>query len=320
MSAVNSIYHIVINTYRREMTIPDETSEHMYRYIWSIINSRNCKLYRIGGIANHIHMLVELSPTIALSDLVRDIKQGSSKWAKQQVLFPMFSGWGKEYGALSCSVRDKERIVNYINLQRGGEGFLKIIEKHGIDNAIKVVETIAKGTLGAPYGVPNGQRVDIDLKDHHTTVSLFRHGTSKSWVLTAYTIDPNTDAKGRGSDLSSATQDDPIRTRAELGAALKSDVNIKRIFELDKENSDKNNDLGKSPAEQPLFSVSDVNEAMQEAEVDGVPAYEANNLRFSVLDPELDADLIAELDGQEYVTVYRTSITDTKLLMRSLKT
>ena len=59
MSAVNSIYHIVINTYRREMTIPDETSEHMYRYIWSIINSRNCKLYRIGGIGNHIHMLVE---------------------------------------------------------------------------------------------------------------------------------------------------------------------------------------------------------------------------------------------------------------------
>ena len=43
MSAVNSIYHIVINTYRREKTIPDETSEHMYRYIWSIINSRNCK-------------------------------------------------------------------------------------------------------------------------------------------------------------------------------------------------------------------------------------------------------------------------------------
>ena len=39
MSAVNSIYHIVINTYRREMTIPDGTSEHMYRYIWSIINS-----------------------------------------------------------------------------------------------------------------------------------------------------------------------------------------------------------------------------------------------------------------------------------------
>ncbi|MBQ3324786.1 MAG: transposase, partial [Muribaculaceae bacterium] len=61
--------------------------------MWSIINSRKCKLYRIGGIGNHIHMLVELSPSLSLSDLVRDIKQGSSKWAKQQVYFPMFSGW-----------------------------------------------------------------------------------------------------------------------------------------------------------------------------------------------------------------------------------
>ena len=45
MSAVNSIYHIVINTYRREMTIPDETSEHMYRYIWSIINRAKMKIF-----------------------------------------------------------------------------------------------------------------------------------------------------------------------------------------------------------------------------------------------------------------------------------
>lgn len=118
MSAVSSMFHIVINTYRRQMTIPDETSEHMYRYIWSIIKSRNCRLYRIDGTGNHIHMLVELSPTMALSDLVRDIKQGSSKWAKQQVYFPQFSGWGKEYGAFSVGQREKDNIVNYIIHQR----------------------------------------------------------------------------------------------------------------------------------------------------------------------------------------------------------
>ena len=118
MSAVSSMFHVVINTHRRQMTIPDETSEHLYRYIWSIIKSRGCKLYRINGTSNHIHMLIELSQTIALSDLVRDIKQGSSKWAKQQVYFPHFSGWGKEYGAFSCSQRDKEAIVKYIINQR----------------------------------------------------------------------------------------------------------------------------------------------------------------------------------------------------------
>ena len=118
MSAVSSMFHVVINTYRRQMTIPDETSEHLYRYIWSIVKSHGCRLYRINGIGNHIHMLIELAPTVALSDLVRDVKQGSSKWAKQQVYFPQFSGWGKEYGAFSCSCRDKERIVSYIINQR----------------------------------------------------------------------------------------------------------------------------------------------------------------------------------------------------------
>ena len=63
-------------------------------------------------------MLIELSPTVALSDLVRDIKQGSSKWAKQQVYFPQFSGWGKEYGAFTCSCRDKDAIIKYIMNQR----------------------------------------------------------------------------------------------------------------------------------------------------------------------------------------------------------
>ena len=118
MSAVSSMFHVVINTYRRQMTIPDETSEHLYRYIWSIVKSRGCRLYRINGIGNHVHMLIELAPTVALSDLVRDIKQGSSKWAKQQVYFPNFRGWGKEYGAFSCSIRDKDAIINYINNQR----------------------------------------------------------------------------------------------------------------------------------------------------------------------------------------------------------
>ena len=100
------------------MTISDGASDQMYRYINSIVKSKNCRLLRINGIGNHIHMLVELSPTVALSDLVRDIKQGSSKWAKQNSNFSAFCGWGKEYGAFSCSVRDKDNIINYIINQR----------------------------------------------------------------------------------------------------------------------------------------------------------------------------------------------------------
>ena len=118
MSTVNSLYHIVINTYRRQMTLGDAQSEELYRYIWGIIKNRRCVLYRIGGIENHIHMLVGLHPDVSLSSLVRDIKQSSSKWAKQSGLFPRFEGWGKEYGAFTCGYSAKDAVIAYIKGQR----------------------------------------------------------------------------------------------------------------------------------------------------------------------------------------------------------
>ena len=140
MSTVNALYHIVINTYRREMTIPDTSSEVIYRYIWGIIRNHNCILYRIGGIENHIHMLIHLHPDVNLSALMRDIKQSSSKWVKSNPqLFPLFRGWGKEYGAFSCSCSAKESIINYIKSQREHHGrvtfeqeFKEIAESEGL--------------------------------------------------------------------------------------------------------------------------------------------------------------------------------------------
>ncbi len=118
MSAVSALFHVVINTHNRLMTIPNEASEQLYRYITAIVESRQCRLLRINGIENHVHILLEISPTVTLSELVRDIKQGSSKWAKNSGKFPNFTGWGKEYGAFSCSIHDKDRIIRYIMKQR----------------------------------------------------------------------------------------------------------------------------------------------------------------------------------------------------------
>ena len=139
MSTVNAIYHIVINTYCREMTIPESSSEEMYRSIWGSIKNHTCTLYRIGGIENHIHMLVHLHPSVSLSDLLRDIKQSTTKWAKNHPLFPMFSGWGKEYAAFSCSYSSKDAIINYIKSQREhhhGESFEQeiktLVEREGM--------------------------------------------------------------------------------------------------------------------------------------------------------------------------------------------
>ena len=74
MSKVNALFHIVINTHHRQKTIINEHCEDMYRYIWKTIQNKECHLCRIGGVENHIHMLVDIKPTVALADLVREIK------------------------------------------------------------------------------------------------------------------------------------------------------------------------------------------------------------------------------------------------------
>ncbi len=96
------------------MTITPSHCEDLYRFITSIVKRNNCVLYRIGGIENHIHMLIDLSPTVTLSHLMWDIKRSSSDWAKQSGLFPQFVGWGKEYGAFSVSVSHKQAVIDYI--------------------------------------------------------------------------------------------------------------------------------------------------------------------------------------------------------------
>ena len=149
----------------------------------------------------------------------------------------------------------------------------------------------SNGTIGEPYGVEGGRRVDIDLKDHHTTVSLYRFGESKSWVLTGYTIDKNADAKGRGSDLSNAMQNDPIRTRAELGAALKSVAKLRNIFETSKEN------VSKSPEQDRNVEHVDNNKL----------AEEHGDTKYSIVKDEA---LKKELEDSKKITVYRAMVVD----------
>ena len=119
MSAVNAIFHIVINTYKRELTIPNLHSQPLYNYIAGIIRKNNCILYAINGIENHIHLLINLHPNVKLSELMREIKLGSNRWMKiHHASYPMFKGWGKEYGAFSYALRDRDMVKNYIERQR----------------------------------------------------------------------------------------------------------------------------------------------------------------------------------------------------------
>jgi len=111
-------YYFVFNTKNRQRTIPDESSQELYKYIWGIIKNKGCKLYRINGSSEHLHLLCDLHPSIALADFVRDIKISTSEWVKQNKNFPDFAGSGDGYGGFTISHDDRLRVINYIKNQK----------------------------------------------------------------------------------------------------------------------------------------------------------------------------------------------------------
>ena len=66
------LYHSVINTKDRKLTIPEPHCQTLYRYIWGIVKNTDSTLYQINGIGNHIHLLTDLNPTISLSDFIKE--------------------------------------------------------------------------------------------------------------------------------------------------------------------------------------------------------------------------------------------------------
>jgi len=66
---------------------------------------------------DHLHILTSLHPTVALSDLVKDLKVSSSQFIKENQVFPQFNGWQTGYGAFTYSYDAKEHLIEYIKNQ-----------------------------------------------------------------------------------------------------------------------------------------------------------------------------------------------------------
>jgi REP element-mobilizing transposase RayT len=75
-------------------------------------------LYRINGVANHIHILTDINPLILPIDFVRDIKVSTSIWMKSNGFFPLFKGWSVGYGSFTCSYANLDRLIEYIKNQQ----------------------------------------------------------------------------------------------------------------------------------------------------------------------------------------------------------
>ena len=118
MSYTRFLYHIVFRTKNGQNTIPEQHEKELYAYIMGIINNKKSKLYRIGGTSNHIHLLVDIHPTFAVSDFMKELKEYSSKWLSANPNFPDFIGWAVSFAGFTYNIKEKQTIVNYIKGQK----------------------------------------------------------------------------------------------------------------------------------------------------------------------------------------------------------
>ena len=117
MSKTLSLFHIVFGTKNRTSAIIPNHADDINRIIWNECKKLNCYLYRVFTMPDHIHILVNLHPNIALADFVNKIKSNSSQFASKSPYFPLFTGWCKGYFAESKSLENLDIIIEYIKKQ-----------------------------------------------------------------------------------------------------------------------------------------------------------------------------------------------------------
>jgi len=93
--------------------IRTEWRERLYAFLGSVLVERDAHPVAIGGVADHVHVLIGLKPVHAPAVLVRELKAVSSKWVRENRLSPSFA-WQEGYGVFSVGPSQVDAVVRYI--------------------------------------------------------------------------------------------------------------------------------------------------------------------------------------------------------------
>lgn len=129
---VQNLLHVVFSTKQRRRLIARDKLGRTWAYLAGICKQEKIFVHEIGGMEDHVHMLIQLPQTMALSDAILKIKAGSSKWMGRR-----FS-WQRGYGAFSVSKSNVNAVIRYIRNQEAhhkrmtyDDEFIALL-KHGV--------------------------------------------------------------------------------------------------------------------------------------------------------------------------------------------
>jgi putative transposase len=132
--------HIVFAVKGRQNLISAGIREELHKYITGIVTNRDQKLLSIFCMPDHTHILIGLKPSISISDLVRDIKAGSSKFINDKKLIKGKFSWQEGFGVFSYSRSQIDTVIKYIQTQEKHhrkktfkEEYLEFLEKFKVE-------------------------------------------------------------------------------------------------------------------------------------------------------------------------------------------
>jgi putative transposase len=132
--------HLVFGTKNREPFITAEIEDRVWAYLGGIAAQNRLRPLCVGGVSDHIHMLMSLPPTISLGKAVQIIKGRSSKWIHEAFPQRREFAWQRGYGAFSVSASQISRTIDYIRNQphhhriKGfQEEYLTFLNKYGVE-------------------------------------------------------------------------------------------------------------------------------------------------------------------------------------------
>lgn len=133
------LYHLVFATKSREPLIAAEWRSRLHEYLGGAVRGLNAVPQGVGGVADHVHLLVGLKPTHCLSDFMRELKKASSNWVAETIRMPSFR-WQEGYGAFTVSASARPDVQDYIARQEEHhrqrtfrEEYILMLQKSGIE-------------------------------------------------------------------------------------------------------------------------------------------------------------------------------------------
>ena len=111
------IVHLVFSTKDRQPLLGTSVRPALHAYLATVARNAGCECYRVGGVADHVHLAIRFSRTLTIADLVEELKTSSLKWLKTQSPELAAFSWQRGYGAFSVGPSDLDALRAYIDGQ-----------------------------------------------------------------------------------------------------------------------------------------------------------------------------------------------------------